>query len=175
MPPPEPMPATVMTTTEGNQVALTGRSPLRPGQTVVQVTVSGRHPTTGEDAGGVTGLDPSSRLPAWSSPGHPGMDRDPGLGIGHGKGPLAMALLPGHLAGDVGNHRSQARELARSLGEPGQGLQVDPELDRAPVALLSLLPRLPNKSSSRRSARSWSIDRSSPFRFSFRASRVSLL
>ena len=145
MPPPEPMTATVMTTTEGDQVAITGRSPLRPGDPVIQVTVPGWPATAGEDAAGVPGLDQPSRLPPWSSPGHPGMGRHPRLGVGDGKAPRAMSLLPRHLAGDIGDHRTKAPEFSRSLAETGQGLQVDPELDRAPVALLFVIPCLPQQ------------------------------
>jgi hypothetical protein len=61
------------------------------------------------------------------------MDRHPRLRIGDHKRPLAVSLFSGHLAGDVGDHRSHPQELSGSLAEPGQRLEVDPELDRTRV------------------------------------------
>ena len=128
--PTKPMPAKVVTTTEGDQVAVAGRSPLRPGDPVVKIAVPGRPSTTGKYAVGIPGLDQPSRLPARSSPGDPGMDREPGLSIGDGKGPLAMNLFGSHLPCDVGDHRTKPPELSRSLRKPRKGLEVNPELDR---------------------------------------------
>lgn len=61
MSPPEPVSAAVMTTTVGDQVALTARPPLRPGEAVVEVRVPSRPPTTGEDTAWVVGFDPFSK------------------------------------------------------------------------------------------------------------------
>jgi hypothetical protein len=70
------------------------------------------------------------------------MDRHPRLRIGDHKRPLAVSLFSGHLAGDVGDHRTKTQELSGSLAEPGQGFQVDPELDSSPSGLTSLSFRL---------------------------------
>jgi hypothetical protein len=67
------------------------------------------------------------------------MDRHPGLGIGHGPTPGTIPLCFGHLAGDVGDHRPQAQELPRGLRESGQGLEVDPEIDRTLTSLRGVL------------------------------------
>ena len=142
--PTKTMTAAVMTTTEGDQVAVAGRTPLRPRETVVQVTVRGGSPTTGEDAGGVTSLHESSRLLPRSSPSHPGVDRHARLGIGDHKRPLAVSLFSGHLAGDVRDHRPDPQKLSGSLGEARKGLQVDPELDSS-SSPLSLSLRLPQQ------------------------------
>ena len=59
------------------------------------------------------------------------MDRQPGLSIGHRPRPGTVPLILRHLAGDVGDHRTKARQLPGGLGEPRKGLEVNPELDRA--------------------------------------------
>jgi len=69
----------------------------------------------------------------WSAPGHTGLDRFTGVRISHRVGPSAVLLLPGDLAGDVGDDRTPARDVGGVLIETQQGGEIDPDLDPAPA------------------------------------------
>jgi hypothetical protein len=49
-------------------------------------------------------------------------------------------LVPGDLAGDVGDHRSVPVELTRILCETGEGLEVDGDLHPSPIPTLPAGP-----------------------------------
>jgi len=114
---------------EGYELVGGGGSAFCPRDSVVEVAVGGWHPTAREDAILVAAFD----VPPLSTGGSPAsdavMDDLAGLRMGDGPSPLGVLLLLGDLAGNVGDDRSISGQLAWIVDEPGQGLQVDMDVD----------------------------------------------
>lgn len=104
----------------GVEVADSGGSTVGVFKMVVDVRADGGGAAAGVDAGGVAGLDFAALGGGGSAPGDPIADRLAGVGVVDGIAPLAAGLGFGDLAGEVGDHRPIAGQLARVLVEPGQ-------------------------------------------------------
>ena len=117
----------VVVSAEGIETGAAGGSVLGPSGAVVQVAAAGRYPAAGEDAGAVAGLDGAALRCCGASAGGAVVERQPGVGVGDAEAPLASAVGFGDLAGDVGDHRPVAGELARRLGESAEGGEIDTE------------------------------------------------
>jgi hypothetical protein len=130
----------VIVATERNKIVDAGWSAVGRLNSVVEVTVDGRHSTTRKNAGGVAAFD----VPALSGGGSPAgdavVDGLAALRMSDGPSPLGVLLLLNNLAGDVGDDRSVSGQLARVVSEPGQGFQVDLDVDHtfASVALMGV-------------------------------------
>lgn len=131
VPPPGLMPDAVVVAAQGDQ--LVGMSPatVRMANPMIEVTLRSRHATSREDARHIARFDG----PPLRSAGAPACGaRDDGSTrrrIGHGEPPLRVPLLPGDVAGDVGDHRSVTGQLAGGFGQSCKGIEVDSEVDHA--------------------------------------------
>ena len=111
-----------------------------PGDAMVEVAVGGRHPTTGENTGAVAGFDLASLAGIGPAAGDAIGDDLSGFGMCDSPPPFGSLLLFCDLAGEVGDDRSVSGEFAGVVGEPGQGFQVDLEVDGSPTGTPLLVP-----------------------------------
>ncbi len=96
---------------------------------MVDVGVDGGGAAAGVDAGGVLGFDLAALGGGGSAAGDPVAERLAGVGVVDGVAPLAAGLGFGDLAGEVGDHRPVAGQLAGVVVGSGEGFQVDMEVD----------------------------------------------
>ena len=78
---------------EGNELVGGGRSAFCPRDSMVQVAVDGRHPTTGEDAITVAAFDIATLCGGGPPAGDAAVDDLSGVGMGDSPTPLGSLLL----------------------------------------------------------------------------------
>lgn len=98
---------------------------------VVEGTVAGRISAAGEAAYRVNCLHELRKGGFGSSIGGDDVD-DVAVVVGDKHPPLGFVLVVGDLKGDIGDDRCHAGDLDRLLVEPGQGGEVDADVDQSP-------------------------------------------
>lgn len=127
----------VVMATERGEIGGYGRPTFAVRRSVIDIAIGGRHPATREDAGGLVGLDLTLLIGGRPPAGDSVVDDPAGVWIGCLKPPLGLGLVVGYLAGDVGDDRPVAGQLAGVVGKPCQSVEIYVDVDNATLAVLA--------------------------------------